>query len=248
MDKDAKLIFESYYNDRVVLNEAVPVILIASLLAPIAAYVSGKTGLTDQLMLFLKRSTKGFVDLQEWEKTTPYQIASFFDISGISSWPTVSRRIEEYEKNPTDETKFELWLSVFYALPFLGKFKVLINSAKGSSQASKALPLIYKFGIKLIEKFLRPLLESDVVKSAILKFYTKSQSKTVQNTIINFLGIVGVRWATKSFFASTATSLDVDSPEIDKPKGKYPTPQEKSKNQQKQETSKQKDPFEDITF
>lgn len=234
-DKDSQLIFENY-EKKVLINEAVPVLLIAGLLAPIAAYLSSKIGLTDAFTDFIKRETKGLVDIEEWSKTIPYSLVSAIDITGISSWPVVDDAIKAYEKNPTSENKYKLWVSVFYAVPVLGKFGAFVKACEGSKVAVKALPLVWRFGIRLCEKFLLPILNSNAVKTAILKMVSKSGSKMIANILTNVLGILGVRWITKGLMASYLSGDDTESEtelevsdEKDQEKNTLPTIKPKNK-------------------
>jgi hypothetical protein len=129
-DSDSKLIFENY-KERVLVNEAIPLVAAAgvfALVAPLLSIISTKTGWTRTLMNFSKKEFG--IDLDELSDSAYAPLARFLDPTGFSSWVSLQKAHEEYLKNPNDwETNAEWWSQLFGTIPLWGKLIKMISSA-----------------------------------------------------------------------------------------------------------------------
>jgi len=234
MNKDCELIFENYKNNVQLINEAVPLALLAAIAAPIAGYFSGKYSLTSDFMESIKRSTDGLIDLQGILEHPIGEFLSCLDPTGITSWPDVEKNLKKYQSDPSDENKFELLLSIFFSIPMIGRLKVLKVAWKGGSAISAASKNAYVFkGIMaIIQKILNIIFSKPEFINGFKTIF-KSSPKNMQEILVAVLGAIGARTLLAHVGANVAmsTSSDENQPqdsENGKPSPK-PTPSPSSK-------------------
>lgn len=158
-DKDSKLIFEGY-RDEILIKEAGPLLAIP-FIAPLLAIFFAKAGWTRYIMDISKKYFG--VDLDEFSDSFAGAFVRFFDITGISSWASLQKVQEAYDKNPNDwDTNVEWWSQFFGTIPLFGKL------LKGITAILPKGPLALNFLRKV--------------------FYYVSKDKQMQN-----IGIVGLK-------------------------------------------------------
>jgi hypothetical protein len=254
MDRDAQLIFENYKKDVQLINEAVPVLaILAAIAAPIAAVASGNYGLTTEFMKSVKRSSNGLIDLEGLLEHPVGQFLSIFDPTGLTNWPEVEKNVAKYKADPSDENKFELYLSVFFSIPMIGKLKILKSAWAGKSAIAAAGKNAYilKALMAVIEKILNTIFSKPEFKKGFGKIF-RSSPEPIKQTLVAILGILGARSLLANVGANVLTSASSDDAESEDNKpSPSPSPKPLPKPSPKPssgESSKKSSNLPDINF
>ena len=144
-DKDSKLIFEGYKKE-ILFKEAAPAVALAAfpLVAPLLAILFAKTGWTREIMDFFKKYLK--IDLDQFSESVGGALTRFFDPTGISSWVSLQKVQEAYDKDPNNwETEVEWWSQVIGTLPLWGKLIKGISTIFGGTKALQFLRKVFYY-------------------------------------------------------------------------------------------------------
>jgi len=215
MDRDSQLIFENYKKDVQLINEAVPVLaILAAIAAPLAAVASGNYGLTTEFMKSVKRSSNGLIDLEGLLEHPVGQFLSIFDPTGITNWPDVEKNLARYKADPSEENKFELYLSIFFSIPMIGKLKILKAAWAGKSAIAAAgkNSYILKALMAVIEKILNIIFSKPEFKKGFGKIF-RSSPEPMKQILVAILGILGARSVLANVGANVLTSASSDDAE-----------------------------------
>lgn len=204
MDKESKLIFEKYSNNQLV-NEAAPALVLAAIAAPLLAYVSGKTGVTDYVNKVFAKSFG--IDLISFLNLPGVNLIKYLEPTGITNWPDVDKFTEIYEQNPTDENLWKLYEALFYSFPIVGKYA---KGIKGLTAGSKELGILSRVGITVVRKAIELALRNPNVRYKLLKYLTTSQVLKYNKLISVVLGVSLARMLGIRFLATGAVMLTED--------------------------------------
>ena len=224
-DKDAHLIFENY-NNRVLLNEAAPLLLL--LVPPALAFISGQLEFTSGTLDYIKKKTNGVVDIQALLDIPAIDfITNIADVTGLTYWPKLEKSMKEYEANPSPENFGEVVFNLFGTFPVLGRIKGLFSAIKTGKTALKEAPIIYKFLALMLQKSMDKIFKNPEFIKLIKKVFASSP-KQVQERIIAIFSVLGTKWLIQelsSIGAESAAENAQNEKEIEKPKAQpSPTP------------------------
>lgn len=208
MNKDSKLIYEAYKknNDVQQIDEAVPVVVgfaLKALIPVLAAYISGKTGLTSYVVNLFTRATgiplQGILDFPVvgWLK--------ILDPTGLTYWPDVEKAIKAYEANPSDENKVEMYTTMFMAIPVVKYLSPALKWAK--TGRTGGLGVVLKFFTTTVDNLLKKVFSSSSVKPLITRYW-KSYSNQQRRTIVAFFTVMGLRSTIAEMLGLTTSDLD----------------------------------------
>lgn len=203
MDKDSKLIFEKYSNTQLI-NEALPAVLIA-IGAPLLAYVSGKTGVTDYVLNVFKKSF-GF-DIEAFLNLPGINLIKYLEPTGITNWPEVDKYQNLYDQNPSDENLWKLYEAMFYTVPIIGKYA---KGLKFFTSGSRELGMFSRIGVTIVRKALETVLKNPTVRYRLLKLFTTSTVLKYNRRISVVLGVSLSRMLGIRFLSTGAVELTED--------------------------------------
>jgi hypothetical protein len=207
MDNDSKLIFEGYKDQLITEGWAK---LLMSLLAPIAAYVAGKSKMTSSLSEKIKNATDGLVDIEGIMGSPPVQFAAVFDPTGLTQWPNVEKAIKNYEDDPSSENKFLLWLSLFGTIPVIGRFRELMRGVKSSKELSLYAGFFTRFAVTILDKKMSSVFSNPKFQINVIRYINSSPEKT-KRIIVSFLSLFGVKWTASALGAGVMTTSSLGS-------------------------------------
>lgn len=199
MHRENKIILERY---NIVLNEAVPLLALA-VVAPLAAYMAGKTGITSFLNDTFRKSF-GF-DINEILNIPGVNLIKYFEPTGVTNWPDVDKFTRIYEADPTDENLWKLYEAMFYTVPVVGKYsKALIGLKSGGKWA---LGMFSKFGVLAVRNSLRAIFVVPAFRRKLLQHLTYKQNLQYNRLISAVLGVSLTRMLGIRFAATGAVTL-----------------------------------------
>jgi hypothetical protein len=206
MDRESKLIFESYQKNTI--NEAIPAVgaIAGFLSAPLLAYLSAKFGITESVLSTLKRLG---IDVEGILNLPVINLVKYLEPSGLTNWPDVNRLNKAYEENPTEENLWRLFEALFYTIPIVGKYgKGVVFLAKGS----KELNFFYRLGIAGVRWSIMQSLKIPSVRLQVFKLTLKS-GKPVIAILSSVLGVAGMRFLGIQVAADGTINLLENAPE-----------------------------------
>jgi hypothetical protein len=219
-DKDSYLIYENYKQNvkkEILLNEAVPLVILGAIAAPLLAYLSGKYGFTKDFMNTVKEASDGLIDLEAIFEHPVVDFASCFDPTGVTRWPAVQESFEKYEADPSEHNKFWLAFNIFSTIPLIGRLSVLFKGVTGgvgvAQNAAKYLNILEKFFSFIFGKLFEKLFSNPTFVSLLKKYFSASP-KQVQQLMIGVLSVFSRKYATAIAAGYVATTDSDETPNI----------------------------------